>query len=91
MTTIVFHHDISTDLEHWLSSPKRKEMLGSIGVTNIRTFVDPKDTTHVALTMDVSDMNAFMALIQSTSASEAMARDGVIPSSLRFLVEKKIE
>jgi hypothetical protein len=26
--------------DHWLRSPKRKELFGPLGVTNIRTFVD---------------------------------------------------
>ena len=48
MTTVIIHHDIEVDLEHWLTSPKRKAGLEPIGVTNIRTFVDPQNSAHVA-------------------------------------------
>ncbi len=40
MPTIVGYHDITKGQDHWLRSPKRKELLGPVGVTNIRTFVD---------------------------------------------------
>ncbi len=38
MPTIVAHHDIIKGQEHWLRSPKRKELFGPLGITNIRTF-----------------------------------------------------
>jgi hypothetical protein len=36
MPTIVGHHDISKGKDHWLSSPKREELFGPLGVTNIK-------------------------------------------------------
>ena len=42
MPTVIGHHDISKGCEHWLASPKREEFFGPLGVTNIRTFVDPQ-------------------------------------------------
>ena len=36
------------DTHHWLTSSKRKEILGPLGVTNIRTFVNPESPTQVA-------------------------------------------
>ena len=48
MPTIVGHHDISKGKDHWLSSPKREEIFGPLGVTNVRTFVDPQNPSHVA-------------------------------------------
>ena len=87
MPTIVAHHKISKGAEHWLKSPKRKEFFGPLGVTNIRTFVDPQDPTRVALMMDVPDMNALKAAMQTKAAADAMANDGVVPESLVILVE----
>ena len=87
MTTILIHHDINKDLKHWLSSEARKQSLEPIGVTNIRTFVDPKDPTHVAFIADVADMDALNAMMQSKVASEGMAHDGVVLDSMVFLVE----
>ncbi|MBZ9653788.1 hypothetical protein [Phyllobacterium lublinensis] len=87
MPTIIAHHNITKDANHWLTSPKRKEFFGSLGVTNIRTFVDPEDPARVALMMDVPDMNALQTAMQSKAAGDAMAFDGVVPESLVILVE----
>ena len=87
MPTIVAYHDITKGQEHWLRSPKRQELFGPRGVTNIRTFVDPQNPKRVALVMDVPDMNALKAVLQSPAAAEAMAHDGVVPESLVVLVE----
>lgn len=87
MPTVVAHHKISKGAEHWLQSPKRKEVFGPLGVTNIRTFVDPTDPTRVAVMMDVADMDAVMAAMKTQVAADAMAYDGVIPESLVFMVE----
>ena len=89
MPTILAHHNISKDSKHWLTSPKREELFGPLGVTNIRTFVDPQNPTRVALLMDVPDIAAMMAAMKSKKAADAMAFDGVVPESLVILVESK--
>ena len=89
MPTIIAHHNITKGTEHWLTSPKRKELFGPLGVTNIRTFVDPQDSTRVAVLMDVPDMDALKTAMQSQAAADAMAFDGVVPESLVILVESK--
>ena len=86
MPTVIGHHDVK-DTKHWLASPKREEFFGPLGVTNIRTFVDPEDPTRVAVLMDVPDMDALAAAMQTPGAAEAMAYDGVVPESLVILVE----
>jgi hypothetical protein len=87
MPTIIAHHNITKGKEHWLTSPKRKEFFGPLGVTNIRTFVDPQDPTRVAVMMDVPDPDALKTAMQSKAAGDAMAFDGVVPESLVILVE----
>ncbi len=87
MPTIVGHHKITKGAQHWLKSPKRKELFGPLGVTNIRTFVDPTDPTRVAVMMDVPDMDAMMAAMKTQAAADAMAYDGVVPESLVITVE----
>jgi hypothetical protein len=87
MPTIVAHHNITKESKHWLTSSKRKEFFGPLGVTNIRTFVDPQNPNRVAVMMDVPDMNAMMAAMQTKAAADAMASDGVVPESLVILVE----
>ncbi len=86
MPTIIVHHDID-DTEHWLASPKREEFFGPLGVTNLRTFTDPENPTHVALMAAVPDLDALMAALQTEDAAAAMQHDGVHPDSLVFLVE----
>jgi len=86
MPTVIGHHDVK-DTKHWLASPKREEFFGRLGVTNIRTFVDPENPTRVAVLMDGADMDALMAAMQTEQAAEAMAYDGVLPETLVILVE----
>jgi hypothetical protein len=87
MPTIIGHHDVK-DTDHWLASPKREEVFGPLGVTNIRTFVNPENRTQVALLMDVADMDAFTAAMQSQEAADAMGHDGVLPETLVLLIEE---
>jgi hypothetical protein len=88
MPTIIGHHDISKGKDQWLNSTKRDELFGQLGVTNIRTFVNPEDPTKVALLMDVPDMDAFASTMQSEAAAAAMEHDGVMPETLVILVEE---
>lgn len=87
MPTVIAYHDVK-DTEHWLASPKREEFLGPLGVTNIRTFVDPEKPTRVGILMDVADMDAVMTAMETEEAAEAMAHDGVMPETLVILVER---
>jgi hypothetical protein len=86
MPTVIAHHDVK-DTAHWLASPTREEFFGPLGVTNIRTFVDPQKPTHVAVLMDVPDMDAVMAAMQTEAAAAAMENDGVLADTLVLLVE----
>ncbi len=86
MPTIFAHHDVN-DTDHWLASPKREEFFGPLGVTNIRTFVDPTNRTRVGVLMDVPNMDAVMAAMETAEAGDAMAHDGVLPETLVMLVE----
>ena len=88
MPTVIGHHDISKGKDHWIASSKREEVFGPLGVTNIRTFVNPENPTHVAVLMDVADLDALMAAMQSEAAAEAMAHDGVVAESLVILIEE---
>jgi hypothetical protein len=87
MPTVIAHHDVK-DTDHWLASPKREEFFGPLGVTNVRTFVDPQNPTRVGLLMDIPDMDAVMAAMQTPEAAAAMEHDGVLPETLVILVER---
>jgi hypothetical protein len=86
MPTVMAYHDVK-NRDHWLSSTKREEFFGPIGVTNIRTFVDPTNPGRVGLLMDVADMDAMQAAMQTPGAAEAMESDGVQAETLVILVE----
>jgi hypothetical protein len=86
MPTVMAYHDVK-DTEHWLASPRREEFFGPLGVTNIRTFVDPEKPARVGLVMDVPDMDALAAAMETETAAAAMAYDGVLPETLVLLVE----
>ena len=87
MPTVIAHHDVK-DTDHWLASPKREEFFGPLGVTNIRTFADPQNPSRVGLLLDVPDMDALMAALESEEAAAAMEHDGVKPETLVMLVER---
>lgn len=87
MPTVIAIHDV-TDTAHWLSSPKRDEVFGPVGVTNIRTFVNPQSRNSVGLIMDVSDMDVFMATLESDAGQAAADHDGVLTETIRFFVEE---
>jgi hypothetical protein len=86
MPTVIGHHDVK-DTDHWLASPKREEVFGPLGITNIRTFVNPQNRTQVAVLMDVADLDAVMAAMQNPEMAAAMEYDGVLPETLVILVE----
>ena len=64
MPTVFGYHDVK-DTEHWLASPKREEVFGPMGVTKIRTFVNPQDRTKVGVMSDVPDVSQFMGALES--------------------------
>jgi len=86
MPTVIGHHDVK-DKDRWLASSMREEFFGPLGVTNIRTFVDPTNPTRVAVLMDVADMDVLKTAMDTPGAEEAMAHDGVVPETLVMLVE----
>ncbi len=86
MPTVIGHHNVK-DTQHWLASPNRQEFFGPLGVTNIRTFTDPQNPTRVAVLMDVPDLDATLAALQTAAASEVMDQDGVLADTLVLLVE----
>jgi len=86
MTTVVAHHDVK-DRDHWLASPVREKFFGTLGITGIRTFIDPQNPARVAVMMEVPDMDALQAAMKTPQAAEAMANDGVLADTVVILVE----
>ncbi len=86
MPAVIGYHEVK-DTQHWLASPKREEIFGPLGVTNIRTFVDQENPTRVAVLMDVADIDALIAAMQTPPMAAAMEFDGVLPETLVILTE----
>jgi hypothetical protein len=87
MPTIIVTHEV-TDTDHWLSSPKREELMPSLGASNIRTFVNPQDRTKVGLVMEIADLDVLFAGLENPSDElvEAMRYDTVLPETMAILV-----
>ena len=85
MATLIGFHEVE-DVDHWLSSPRRDEIFGPLGVT-ARTFVDPEKSNRTAVILEVPDMDAFQQVMESEAAAEAMKYDGVRPETLVLLTE----
>ena len=86
MATYVVFHEVD-DVEHWLRSPKRREVFAEpLGLT-FRVFTDPAKTNRVALVVDIPDVEAFQQFMQTEEAAEAMKRDGVRPETFVMLEE----
>jgi hypothetical protein len=86
MPTVFVRHDVK-DKDHWLASPKREEFFAPLGVTNIREFVDPENPNQTGVLMDIPDMDAVMAALETDEAAQTMESDGVLKESLVILVE----
>ena len=85
METLLVTHEVD-DVDHWLASPKRQEFFGSLGMT-ARTFRDPAGSNRVGLIVEVPDMAAWVAALETEEAAEAMKFDGVRPETILGLVE----
>jgi hypothetical protein len=85
MATYLAFHEVD-DVDHWLSSPKREEVFGPLGIT-ARTFQDPQGSKRVGMIVEIPDFAAFQEFMQTEPAAEAMKHDGVHPDTLVILAE----
>lgn len=85
MPKLVATHEVD-DVAHWLASSKRDEVFAGIA-TNLTTYVMPGDSNCVALTMDVTDMDALDSMMKSDAGAEAMKHDGVRPDTVQMYVQ----
>lgn len=85
MPKVIVTHEVD-DVTHWLESKMREEVFSDV-VEDIRTFVHPTDPNKVGLSMDISDMSAFDAVMESEAGAEAMKFDGVRPETIVLYVE----
>ena len=91
-TTIVINHDVK-DADHWLAAwmgeNSRHDMFAQHGVANVRVLQNPDKPTEIGLLVDVADMEAFQAFLNSDEGAMAKAEDGVIDKGMRVYKEVK--
>ena len=88
MPNIIGYHEVA-DVDHWLSSDMHPKAFGPLGITNIRTYVDPSNPKRVAMSTDVPDVNALVAYLQSEDGAAAGASDGVALETVVLMVEAR--
>ena len=84
MTKLIVTHEVD-DIAHWRASPKRDEVFAAVA-TNLQTHVLPGDTSRVAISMDVANMDALGAMLKSDIGAQAMKHDGVRPETIVMYV-----
>ncbi|HKI66193.1 MAG TPA: hypothetical protein VJ989_02880 [Solirubrobacterales bacterium] len=85
METLIAFHEVE-DVDHWLASPKREELLKPLGGT-VRTFKDPAGSNRVGVIFEVPGRAKLEQVLESEAAAEAMKFDGVRPETILMLVE----
>ena len=85
MATLLIFHEVD-DVDHWLASPKREELMGPLGMS-ARLFVDPQKSNRVGLIVEVPDIQTFEDAMQSPDVLEGGKYDGVRFDTMVMLVE----
>jgi len=91
-TTLAITHDVK-DGDHWLAAwqgeNSRRKMFAKHGVANVRVFQNPDTQTQIGILVDLTDMEAFQAFLNSEEGVAAKAEDGVIDKGMRMYMEVK--
>jgi ketosteroid isomerase-like protein len=91
-TTLAITHDVK-DGDHWLAAWQggdgRHNDFAQHGVANVRVFQNPEKQQQVSLLIDIADMEAFHAYLNSEEGAKAKAEDGVIDKGMRVYTEVK--
>jgi hypothetical protein len=83
---IIVHHDVK-DRDLWLASDTREAVFSPLGITELRTYIDPANPKRVGLTAQVPDLDGLVAYLQTDEAAQAMTTDGVIADTVVILIE----
>ena len=88
MPNAIAHFDVS-DGAKWLTSLSRDSFLASLGIS-ARVFIDPENPDHIAMFVDVPEININSALesLQSPAVMARMIVDGVDITTFRVLLER---
>ena len=80
MATYIAFHEVD-EVDHWVHSPKRQELVGPMGITG-QLFTDTARSNRVAVILEIPDMEAFQQVLQSEAGADAMKFDGVRPETM---------
>jgi hypothetical protein len=86
MPALLVVHDVD-DVDHWLRSPKREELMGPRGF-RVPTFVDPAESSRVGLIVEGATLADFHEILRSEAVADAMKHDGVQADTIRVLEER---
>jgi hypothetical protein len=85
MATMMITHDVD-DVERWLASSKREELLGPRGIS-ARPFLDADRSHHVGLVVEAPSIETLQHVLASPEAAAAMKHDGVQAGTLHVMVQ----
>lgn len=92
MTHLVITHEVK-DAEHWLAAwqgeDSRHKLFMANGAAHVHTLQDPDNPNITGLIIAVSDMDALTAMLESEEGQAAAAEDGVMPETMKMLVQAK--
>jgi ketosteroid isomerase-like protein len=79
--------DAAVWLAAWNGPDSRRAEFAAHGAPGVRVFQSPDNPNLTGLVIQVEDMDALTAWLQSEEGTKAKAEDGVIESTLRLLTE----
>jgi hypothetical protein len=92
MTHIVITHQVE-DAEHWLAAwrgeDSRHKLFEANGAAHVHTLQDPDNPNMTGLVIAVADLDALMVMLESVEGQAAAAEDGVMPETMKMLVQAK--
>ncbi len=91
-TTVLATHEVN-DPAHWRAAwqgpNSRHQMFAQHGAPNVRLYQSSSNPRLTGLLIEVSDMDAFQAMLNSPEGAAAKRADGVRDPTLRIFMEMK--
>jgi uncharacterized protein (TIGR02246 family) len=81
-----FSHDVK-DFDHWLAAwtgpNSRHELFAAHGAPSVKVFQNAENSNRIGILVDVVDMEAVQAMLESEEGATAKAEDGVIDETMK--------
>ena len=87
MPALLVVHDVD-DIDRWLASPKRRELMGPPGVHRPHVRRPVPAPGRAGLVIEGATLADFEELLKSPETGDAMRHDGVHPDTLQVLEER---